>query len=636
MTELTVNEKSLELQRGTSGIKYTKRISEIYNLAAVASSYTNAFRVPKTPNNTQIFQQLGLIGDTSNIPYERVPVTLSNHGFPVIKRGWLQIMETDKEYKVNIIDGMVEFFKAIENKTMGVDLDLSEFNHTKTMFNVLNSFVDGEYYKYIVADYNGKRYGNIEAGSGINIDYLVPCFSVQKLWEKIFTTFGYTYNPEPLSFLNGLYITYPKPPQENAEPELIAAANKTNWNSSAFANWQGQKYVPGQEFWSSATASQGSWQNNWQFIVPESGSYMFEVEIEAYVRWIHPISGPIGNYPAQISIMVNGTVVFPMATNPDAAVTGSFINYYNQGDVIQVRLSATKPEGLNIQIRHNNTNFKIYKVNLGEVSLSESLKDFAIKDFIKEIIWRTALTPVIDADTNYIDFIPMSQRLNFANAIDWSNKYVKRVTETYDVGISQKNAFRLNHNNQYDTRGDGFLYVNDKNLKDEQTLAASKLFAPEIFNAGFEDVTATTVAKTDTYRVWEKEPNTNQSGEMEIEYKGLNNRYHFIRYRESAQTFRFVSEYLNTTDLAVGVPFAVNNATLFDELIFSNWAGYSGVLNSFRMHTIELALSLPDIVQLDMTRPYYFAQEGQYYMLSALTWEEGKTCKGQFIRINTP
>lgn len=633
MVELTVNEQALELEREGSTIKYTMRIAEVYNIAAVACGYTNSFSVPKTPNNTRIFQQLGLVGDTSTIPYERVQAALRNHGFPVIKKGWLQINETNKDYKVNIIDGMIDFFKTIENKTMGVDLDLTEFSHTKTMGEVIASF-SNDYYKYIVADYNGKNLGQVDAVSGINIDYLVPCFSVQKLWEKIFTTFGYTYNPEPLSFLNGLYITYPKPPQENAEPELIAAANKTNWNSSAFVNWQGQKYVPGQEFWSSTTASQGSWQNNWQFIVPESGSYMFEVEIEAYVRWIHPISGPVGNYPAQISLLVNGNLISSQATNPDSAVTLSLNYPAQQGDVVQVRLSATKPEGLNIQLRHNNTNFKVYKTDLGDVSLIESLKDFSIKDFIKEILWRTALTPVIDTDTNYIDFIALSQRLNPANAIDWSNKYVKRVTEKYDVGLAQKNIFKLNHNNPVDTRGDGFLYVNDKNLKDEQTLAASKIFAPETFNVGFEDITATTVAKTDTYKVWEKEPKTNADGEIEIDYKGLNNRYHFVRLQMVDNTFNFVSEYLNETDQHTNVPFATNNETLFDELIFKNWAGYSGVLNNFRSHTIELALSLVDIVQLDMTKPYYFAQEGQYYMMNSLSWQEGKTCTAEFIRIN--
>lgn len=211
---------------------------------------------------------------------------------------------------------------------------------------------------------------------------------------------------------------------------------------------------------------------------------------------------------------------------------------------------------------------------------------------------------------------------------------LKRVTEKYDVGLAQKNIFKLNHNNPVDTRGDGFLYVNDKNLKDEQTLAASKIFAPETFNVGFEDITATTVAKTDTYKVWEREPKTNTDGEIEIDYKGLNNRYHFVRLQMVNNTFNFVSEYLNETDQHTNVPFATNNETLFDELIFKNWAGYSEVLNNFRSHTIELALSLVDIVQLDMTKPYYFAQEGQYYMMNSLSWQEGKTCTAEFIRIN--
>ena len=42
---------------------------------------------------------------------------------------------------------------------------------------------------------------------------------------------------------------------------------------------------------------------------------------------------------------------------------------------------------------------------------------------------------------------------------------------------AQKNVLQLKHNNEVDTYGNGYFYVNNKNLKDEQVIVDSKLFA---------------------------------------------------------------------------------------------------------------------------------------------------------------
>ena len=161
MVELNIYGNAVELKRSNNGIKYTMQIADVLNIATVSASYTNSFSIPKTPYNTTIFQQLGIVGDTSQIPYERVPTSLNYHGFNIISNGWLQINETTEEYRVNIINGIIDFFKAIENKTMGADLDLSIFNHTKNIATVLASF-DNPNYKYLIADYNGKNIAQVD------------------------------------------------------------------------------------------------------------------------------------------------------------------------------------------------------------------------------------------------------------------------------------------------------------------------------------------------------------------------------------------------------------------------------------------------------------------------------------------
>ena len=60
MVELSAYGQQFELGSKSAEIKYTKQVSDIFDLAVVASSYTNGFSIPKTPNNTQIMNQLGI------------------------------------------------------------------------------------------------------------------------------------------------------------------------------------------------------------------------------------------------------------------------------------------------------------------------------------------------------------------------------------------------------------------------------------------------------------------------------------------------------------------------------------------------------------------------------------------------
>lgn len=637
MVELIVNDKSLELSRKGSDIKYTIQISDIFDIASVSSSYTNSFNIPKTPHNTQVFNQLGIIGDTSTVPYDRVNAVLTNHGMPIINNGWLSIKETGTDYKVSIIDGMIDFFKAIENKTLGNDLDLTVFNHIKDIDTVIDSF-DNPYYKYIVADYGGKKIGNTEGSSqrGINIDYLVPCFSVKALFDLIFATFGYTYNQSALSFITGLYITYPKAPQEATDPIEIAVGNKNFWASGNFSTWNGLKYIATQEFWDATGGTgAGNFVNNWQFVVPETGGYRIDVDIDAYHRSI------LGtNRPAVAHILVNGNSIVTANTDAFATVSFNHIYYATQGDVLQFRLTGYEPWGSEGEIRHLNTNFRINKITLGSISLTEAFKDFTIKDFFKEIIWRTGLTPIINKDNNYIDFIPLSERLDFDNAIDWTDKYVKRIKESYvQEGYAQTNVFELKHNNEADTRGNGYLYVSNRNLKDREAIVQSKMYAPELVRSEFESINGLNTFETDTYPIWQQDVKRDEEDNVIIEYKGLSNRFYFLRFENyntagGADGFRLVSEALNTSQLVATLPIAINNETLFDELVFKNYTEYSEVLNNFRAHDIEFALDILDIVELDMTKPIYVKQEGQYYLRNKINWQEGSTCMVECIRIN--
>lgn len=80
MVELIINGNQIELPKGTT-IKYSKQISDIFDIAKVSCSFTSSFSFDKTPVNTQAMQQLGINGDSSAIPYQKKHITIKSKWF---------------------------------------------------------------------------------------------------------------------------------------------------------------------------------------------------------------------------------------------------------------------------------------------------------------------------------------------------------------------------------------------------------------------------------------------------------------------------------------------------------------------------------------------------------------------------
>ena len=634
MVELIVNNNKIELSKETS-IKYTKQISDIFDIASVSCSFTNSFDFDKTPANSQTMQQLGISGDSSLVPYQKNNAALKVDGFDLISQGWFDILPTEENYKGRIIDGMIDFFKAIENKTMGNDLNLSNFNHEKTLETVIASFAN-DYYNYLIADYGGKNLFD----SKINIDYLSPSFSVKELWDLIFTTFGFTCNYTNLSYLDGLYITYPKDVSEGQTNELIATLLKNAYTSKSMTYIGNNNYSPvSQYFWDTNILVEGVLPDNWTYVIQETNSYNIDLTVVMYC-YFRRVNYYNRQIDVQVDILKNGIKIGSLPSNfEESDTTGEERNTNfnipcNLGDVIE--LSIWVPGYLVFRDMgfkpwawvHQKTDFKIYKTDLGTTILENELKDFSIKDFIKEIIWRTGLTPVLNKETNVVNFITLDSRLDFDNAQDYSHCFVKRKSEIYQSDYAQKNTFKLKKNIDTDTTGDGYLYVPNVNLSDEKTLAQSKIYAPDK-----KIVTSFGAFSTNQYKIWETETKDND-GVIEITYKGLSGRFYFVRKETVTGSFNLVSEKLVDSGMVTSLPIAINTDTLFEEAIFKNYSEYQKIFTNFRIHNIDLAMTINDFMGLDLSLPIYLKQENAYYICNKISFEEGEKSTGEFIKIN--
>src|SRR5699024_528956 len=119
------------------------------------ANFTNSFTAPRNKQNIRTLEGLSLPSSRSDIPYRRVNSALTLNGIDIVRDGWLQVKEADRNnFKISVLDGNVNFWKAIEGLTLA-DIDLSEADHDKNINSVIDSF-SNPYYKYILGDYGGQ------------------------------------------------------------------------------------------------------------------------------------------------------------------------------------------------------------------------------------------------------------------------------------------------------------------------------------------------------------------------------------------------------------------------------------------------------------------------------------------------
>lgn len=612
MLEIIFDNNILEIPK--ESIKYNLQFNDISDLETRQCNYTDGFSLPKSSHNTHFFKELGLVGDISDIPYQKVNVDLLENGVHLIRNGWMEVQETANEYKINIREGIIDLFKAIENKTFGDDVDLSEINHNRDVTSVINSFTN-ENYRYIVNDYNGKTH--INPGNKINIDYLVPSVRIKYLWNKIFSTFGFNFLGDffDSSDFDELWLTYPKATISPSEVVGDIYADFTTSSESIFAS-----HVIS---FQSVIVTNGTSTGNNSYIVSEPGNYKIESQLFGVQRM-----GVIALYQETgYEVLINGVqagVYFY------GILSNNFV-FLNAGDIVTVRLL---PIGTfnDFKFSHENKTsfFKVSKIN-SEISFTEELKQLKITDFMKEVLNWFSLTIFMDLEGNYI-FKTFDERLQ-SGVIDWSEKYKDRTSETYvPKNYAQRNYFKHNYNEEGENFNNGFFNISNKNLTDSKDITKSIIYSPEkdlkqfILNATQRENILVTP-------LWKKEVDENTGSQL-VKYKDLSARFYLLRSQYVNATSTFISETTSLEQtLTTNIPIARFNTTNYKGFIPRYYNNIKILLDDFRLHKIKLNLNEIDINNIDYDKIYYFEQEQNYYLLNKLSYQSGRLSNAEFYRI---
>lgn len=541
MLEIFVNHQRVNLYENEP-IKYTFQVNDIAEIKDRQAHFTNTFYLPKTPNNIYLFGGLGIHSDTSKTPYQKLLCTVKYGGFTLIEKGWLNITETEQDYKCYIYSGVINFFKTIENKTLN-DVPLTEIEHTKSLTTVLNSYTGHTPYRYLLADYNGQSHYKDTRNQSlntniINIDPLVPSVQVTYLWNKIHERYGFSYEGtifQSQAFIN-LWLSYPKSAGLNDKTQIDTHRTTRPLitpNTLDFLPLSAGKDNEHYELTNLPTKRNGGGFANAPKLITgdfikfkQKGVFSIDLELKT-TTYASPITlylckandtAPLKDYELYIVdgleipyekkekysfdniqqkwhieewIEINSKHTFKL--HAEEGVHYFFIIKQNQSKGQKRSGTSGNFAGGNsqqddevpMQTEILNGKLHIYHHPHAIVDFQDQLKQYSVDEFVKEIINRFGLTMFIDENKNHIVYKTLKERLQ-GEVIDWSHKYIERNKEHYVYNTyARQNWFRFQYEDKNATEQDGVMTIDNENLPLTKEVWKSKTYAPQSLTHNF-------------------------------------------------------------------------------------------------------------------------------------------------------
>ena len=333
--------KLLELY-SNDPVNLNYRFSDISEINAASSSFSQTFRVPLTKQNAEIFGEVTL-GQVPDFRYKaKIPARIQRAGITIFEgyaqvKGFYQQKGQYTDVEVTVFGETADLSRGIGEGTLQ-DLDLTALDFVVNGSNVSLGLSAGGLY-------SGKmRLGVVDRGHNwnennspfqkatpITFEDLTPFVSIETLVDAIFTDSGYTYESTWLgnqtnTYLMalagaGLYTTAVY--QRNA-----LYAGRTSNQSVSAATWTNLSLSETGQFYDDITA----W-NTDTFTAPVTGYYEFEFYLVPSVfqtysfRWVGSTAGTSGTITGTTS---NTTVTKIIFTLTILLVAGETVNFQVQ------------------------------------------------------------------------------------------------------------------------------------------------------------------------------------------------------------------------------------------------------------------------------------------------------------------
>jgi len=176
----------------------TYAVNSIGEVASRESNFSDTISLPQTDHNCNLLGIPTSINSLQDIVYRASPCRILENDIQTIF-GFMYVGEIEKDIKVDIIGGNIDFFNKIEGKSLK-DIPLTGFDHTYSLADILasqdNTWNDGYVYPLLnfgkVYSYDLVQKPHRDIGAGMFVDEMQACFFVKKLVDGIVKLNGFT------------------------------------------------------------------------------------------------------------------------------------------------------------------------------------------------------------------------------------------------------------------------------------------------------------------------------------------------------------------------------------------------------------------------------------------------------------
>ncbi|WP_431137464.1 hypothetical protein [Psychroserpens mesophilus] len=655
--EIIIEGQRVDLFEGGK-ISRTLTINSLGNITAKQSSYSNTIKLPKTSNNTRIFEGLGIAGNNTQLPYNRLRCSYYYNTIPIFVDGYAIIQSvTPETYNLTIYNGIIELGEALKGKKLS-DLNLSGLTHSISIEDYQTYINDDtSNFNYSIITDNVQRpesypfEDNISA-STYNLSETLPFIKAEYVFNKIIEEAGFEVDGDLFEDAN-IYDSFKKEYISLSEgyvvdaPLEIITENIGDIETTEFNIEEVNEHNVGTEplpddiyrlddvsntsFSSTTeiTIDAGSFTTNFSDIIRINISANYNIRFADYLRLI---------------LYQNGVEfrVINMTQSFGANIQTEEIELFtNDGDVYTWKLEANSKYSLKYidfssgfvfgeWLEYNFTfdyNIGINDVQPVTVSGNEmKLGDVKQLDFIKDITNRYGLLLNKSETSNVITTKNINNLLiGIDGFVDYTSKLNRKKSEEFTNSYAQENFFKWkygkNPNSEIDTTG----FYDDSFLLDNKLATSEKTIFTSIFEV-INNNLFTTSYFDDYYQTYSSLKHNLIAYDEELIYEPVENKLKLVNLHRSDDKVDY-SLYFNGTP-AVPINDYFNYLTLpkpYSEVFDEYYSSLIEVLDKYKTVKVEFNFNLADIKNFDFYKLIFLKQTGQYYFCNKLKYNVTST-----------
>lgn len=638
--QLYIEGKLVDLSVGGK-ITRTLVANSLGDITAKQSSYSTTIKLPRTANNIQIFDGLGMVGNTSTSQYKRLRMSYSYESMPVAQ-GYAIINSVTDTFNISIYNGIIELQEQIKDKGLN-DLDKSNLNHTLNVSNMIN-YISNSNLPFVYSPFQDhlKRESEEEEGSFLSLNTSefrhrdrvamqeqMPYIKAEWLFRAIFNDAGFEvtgdlfegeiyqqFSKEVITISNGIPINRPISNLTGAKAYTGIEVNKNLGSLTSFSDTtRVSGFSPNYRNSSLSVYSSGS------IVANRDG--LLEIEINTF-----RFSQEDGSRPIIIGRNISqGTTEILYDGLPTRSADIVWRSQVNYDDLlfVEVQASSTYDQqndrvgnrdhrleydlDMSFQFRfYDNLSFPINgsDLNLGDIKQS---------DFIKEILTKYGLLINRNTQTGVFETKNINNLLSDkSNALDWSSKFVSIDETSFSNSYGQKNYFKGKYVNDEDTYYDTFFNLDNELADSEKTIFESRFQLPEQRNRDIYNGTLSVDARV--HPILEYDPTTYSSYSflekkpMLLKFGTSSPTNHKFYWRENYPDQLYTSATVSSNFFSVPEP--------YEKLFTTYMSEYIKLLGNYKVVKAKLNLSLADAYKLDFHRLIYLRQTSKYYYINKI------------------